>query len=407
MLSHELPPDIQNDLPTRQPSPPAEDDDPPPTPRLVISTMVLRNFKSYAGVVEIGPFHKSFTSVVGPNGSGKSNVIDSLLFVFGFKAKKMRQGKLSELIHHSANYPDLQSCSVEVHFEEIIDMPGTSSFRKIPNSELVISRTVERGPTEKAPDKSTYRVNGRNSSFTEVTTLLMGKGVDLQHKRFLILQGEVESIALMKPKAQTDHEDGLLEYLEDIIGTSSLKQPIEDASKQLDLLNEERAEKLNRLKIVEKDKNSLQSRKDEAEAYIHTENELARKQNSKYQFDIAQCTQNSESLVTEVATLTARYEEERQKCASLAAECKALEKTFTASTKEYNVRAWHRVRVQGLRCLSIVDIRRILSWTIAENRGRRRSSTERAAEVRKGGGGGQGKGEASYEQGEKNCCCVA
>jgi structural maintenance of chromosome 4 len=38
--------------------------------RLVISKMVLKNFKSYAGSVEIGPFHHKFSSVVGPNGSG-------------------------------------------------------------------------------------------------------------------------------------------------------------------------------------------------------------------------------------------------------------------------------------------------------------------------------------------------
>ena len=33
----------------------------------------------------------------------------------------------------------------------------------------------------------------------------------------------------MKPKAATEHEDGLLEYLEDIIGTSKYKEPIDDA----------------------------------------------------------------------------------------------------------------------------------------------------------------------------------
>ena len=53
------------------------------TTRLMITKMVLENFKSYAGVQEIGPFHKRFSSIVGPNGSGKSNVIDALLFVFG------------------------------------------------------------------------------------------------------------------------------------------------------------------------------------------------------------------------------------------------------------------------------------------------------------------------------------
>ena len=65
---------------------------------------------------------QSFSAIVGPNGSGKSNTIDALLFVFGYRATKMRQGKLSELIHNSAKFPDLQECSVEVHFREIMDL---------------------------------------------------------------------------------------------------------------------------------------------------------------------------------------------------------------------------------------------------------------------------------------------
>ena len=91
-------------------------------PRTVIQYLVLKNFKSYAGRQEVGPFHASFSSVVGPNGSGKSNVIDSLLFVFGFRASKMRQGKISALIHNSAAFPDLDHCEVEVHFQEVMDL---------------------------------------------------------------------------------------------------------------------------------------------------------------------------------------------------------------------------------------------------------------------------------------------
>lgn len=94
----------------------------PPKPRLVIHKLVLNDFKSYAGRQEIGPFHKSFSAIVGPNGSGKSNTIDALLFVFGFRASKMRQGKLSELIHNSAGKEGLSQCSVEVWFKEIVDL---------------------------------------------------------------------------------------------------------------------------------------------------------------------------------------------------------------------------------------------------------------------------------------------
>jgi structural maintenance of chromosome 4 len=78
---------------------------------------VLENFKSYYGVKEIGPLHKCFSAVVGPNGSGKSNLIESLLFVFGKRAKRMRLNKLSELIHSSAQYKhSVHHAMVEVYF---------------------------------------------------------------------------------------------------------------------------------------------------------------------------------------------------------------------------------------------------------------------------------------------------
>jgi hypothetical protein len=102
-----------------------------PKPRLTIHKLVLVNFKSYAGRQEIGPFHKSFSAIVGPNGSGKSNTIDALLFVFGYRASKMRQGKLSELIHNSAGKEGLESCSVEVWFREIVDEVSSDSFKYV------------------------------------------------------------------------------------------------------------------------------------------------------------------------------------------------------------------------------------------------------------------------------------
>mgnify|MGYP000872291653 FL=1 len=56
----------------------------------------------------------------------------------------------------------------------------------------------------------------------------MGKGIDLSHNRFLILQGEVETIASMKQKSGNKDHPGLLEYLEDIIGSSQFVEPLEE-----------------------------------------------------------------------------------------------------------------------------------------------------------------------------------
>ena len=179
-------------------------------PRLIIHHITNENFKSYAGKVVLGPFHQNFTSVIGPNGSGKSNVIDSLLFVFGFKASKIRLKKLSSLIHFSDSVKDKPptSCTVTIHFQTIIDdldEPGVK-YTTVEGSKFTISRTAFKDGS------SCYRVDGRKKQMRDIKQRLRSEGIDLDHNRFLILQGEVEQIALMKPKGKDENDEGMLEY---------------------------------------------------------------------------------------------------------------------------------------------------------------------------------------------------
>ena len=290
-------------------------------PRIVIRHLVLLNFKSYAGRQEVGPFHSSFSSVVGPNGSGKSNVIDSLLFVFGFRASKMRQGKISALIHNSARYPNLDFCEVEVHFEEVLDLPD-GTHESVRDSKLIVSRKAFKNNASK------YYLNGKESTFTAITTLLRDRGIDLDHKRFLILQGEVESIAQMKPKAAGEHDDGLLEYLEDIIGTSKYKTPIDESAAEVDTLNELCVEKSSRVQHVEKEKNGLEDKKDKALAYVRDENELACKQSALYQIYIEDCSDNLRVAEEVLRQTQAHLDEELQRHRGSEDEISRVEKAY-------------------------------------------------------------------------------
>lgn len=49
---------------------------------------------------------------------------------------------------------------------------------------------------------------------------------------------------MMKAKGQTEHDDGMLEFLEDIIGSNRFKEPIEVLAKRVETLNELRGEKV-------------------------------------------------------------------------------------------------------------------------------------------------------------------
>jgi len=170
---------------------------------LRLESVAVHNFKSYRGTHVVDGLDPGFTAIVGPNGSGKSNIIDGILFVLGFRAKKMRHSSLRELIYSGDHREDM--CYVELKFNK-----------------FTIRREVYQSR------KSRYLVDGDERSAVEVAGLLSSEGVDMEHNRFLILQGEIESIAMMKPA-----NEGLLEYMEDVIGTSRYKADIEDGEEEM------------------------------------------------------------------------------------------------------------------------------------------------------------------------------
>ncbi|POM73526.1 Structural maintenance of chromosomes protein 4 [Phytophthora palmivora] len=309
-----------------------------PVKRLMITKMQLENFKSYAGKVEIGPFHKCFSAVVGPNGSGKSNVIDALLFVFGKRASKLRLKKVSELVHRSAGFPDLDMATVSVFFQEIIDTEGDAAatdneanYTVVPNSEFSVTRTATKSNVSK------YYINDRPSNFTRVTEMLQDKGIDLDNNRFLILQGEVEQIAMMKSKgAEGSNEDGLLEYLEDIIGSNVYVEPTERVWDEVEQCNEVRGEKVNRVKLVEKEKAHLEGPRAEALEYLRKEKEVYMKTNILYQLWIQEASKNRELCESKRDELQAKYKAELARMEKNREELQSVESVYQRVKSEHD-----------------------------------------------------------------------
>lgn len=298
-------------------------------PRLMITHIVNQNFKSYAGEQILGPFHKRFSCIIGPNGSGKSNVIDSMLFVFGYRAQKIRSKKLSVLIHNSDEHQDIQSCTVEVHFQKIIDKEG-DDFEVIPNSNFYVSRTAYKD------NSSVYHISGKKKTFKDVGIILRSHGIDLDHNRFLILQGEVEQIAMMKPKGQTEHDEGMLEYLEDIIGSERLKNPIQVLCRRVELLNEQRGEKLNRVKMVEKEKDALEGEKNKAIEFLTLENDIFKKKNHICQYYIHDLQKRIGELDAQKEKIHEDTKDVNEKSGQLAEEMKVKNKALKDVEKKLN-----------------------------------------------------------------------
>ncbi|GFS86862.1 structural maintenance of chromosomes protein 4 [Nephila pilipes] len=277
-----------------------------PETRLVITHLTVNNFKSYAGKQTIGPFDKNFTAVVGPNGSGKSNVIDALMFVFGKKAKNIRANKISGLIHKSSKYPDISSCSVTVHFAMIRDEGVDNGVPK--DSKFTVSRTIF------SDESSYYEMHGKRIQYKDIKRALKSYGIDMDYTRFLIMQGEIESISQMKPTGG-DGQTGMLEYIEDIIGSNRFVEPIEFMKEVWKEKNELEKEKRALLKLVAKEMHDLENPKIEAIKFLNDDNDRILCENKIYHLqrmeaeeELAELVERKRKLCDEINSLEAEME---------------------------------------------------------------------------------------------------
>uniref|UniRef100_A0A1A9UMP1 Structural maintenance of chromosomes protein n=1 Tax=Glossina austeni TaxID=7395 RepID=A0A1A9UMP1_GLOAU len=265
-------------------------------PRLIVKRIENDNFKSFAGKVLLGPFHHNFNAILGPNGSGKTNVMDSILFVFGSRINTLRCKKHLTLIHNSARYPSVDSCSVAVHFCQISDSEE-GSCHEIPNSEFIVKRTAFK------KGSSFYSINGEKVQFNAVICLLKKHNIDLNDNHFIALQGELETIALMKPKGKTKTEYGMLEYLERIIGTDRYIEPLNTIMEHIEALTEESGVRHDLCELAKRAAEDLKQPYNKAIQYLKQKNENIRTRNLKTQKSISEKNKILESYLRQQESL--------------------------------------------------------------------------------------------------------
>lgn len=157
----------------------------------------------------------------------------------------------------------------------------------------------------------------------------------------------------MKPKASNENEEGLLEYLEDIIGSSNYIESIEITMKELDQMNEKHSEKLLRTKIAEKECQSLEADKLNTENYLKLENELTIKRSellqiNQYQSEIKAeklhqsikknkdilTTESEKCNLSEMSRLEVDIKEKDELLTNLTVKCNELQKQSNRLEKE-------------------------------------------------------------------------
>jgi len=149
-------------------------------------------------------------------------------------------------------------------------------------------------------------------------------------------QGEVEMISMMAPKGKNENDEGLLEYLEDIIGSNKYVADADAQMKVVELLTEQRQEKLNRVKVVEKEKEALEGAKVEAEAFMGKEKQLRKKKNVLYQMNAMEVNEETEAVREQHSDMKERLSKEKERLQESEARLTEIEQGYDAQTADYD-----------------------------------------------------------------------
>lgn len=117
----------------------------------------------------------------------------------------------------------------------------------------------------------------------------------------------------MKPKSGDANDPGLLEYLEEIIGSNVYKEQIDNLETEHDKAIDLKKEKFERVKISEGDLMKLDDSKNIAVEFIQKEQQCYQLQNVMHQ--IERWRKNDEVLTREeeVTKIDSKYKEEKKK----------------------------------------------------------------------------------------------
>jgi len=234
-----------------------------------VHQIVVENFKSYAGRVEVGPF-KQFTCIVGPNGSGKSNLMDAISFVLGVQARQLRSERLRDLVYRrEGEDPKTNQRSAAVELTYVADDAGEPQIG-CPGT-LVFKRTILRG------GEARFYVNDHSVTQAAYHKELESINILSKVRNFLVFQGDVEAVAARQGK-------DLTAFFEQISGSEAYKQEYEQLASEKAKREENARYLFTKKRNALNEKKRISQQKDEADEYRKVESDRANLQLEFYLF---------------------------------------------------------------------------------------------------------------------------
>jgi chromosome segregation protein len=225
---------------------------------MYLKRIEIKGFKSFADEVHF-PLSSGVTAFVGPNGCGKSNIVDSIRWAFGGRARSIRGTKMEDVLF-TGNPTKAQA------EHAYVSMIFSNKDRQLPldEEEVEIRREMFSDTLSK------YSINGTPCKASEMKRLFEDTGLG-NNSYSIIEQGKIGQILT----ANSEERRALFEEAAGITGSliriRETKHELENALQQLEIANVE----TERLK---KDQKKLEEQAKKAQQWSEFKKELRNKQ---------------------------------------------------------------------------------------------------------------------------------
>ncbi|KAF4374153.1 hypothetical protein G4B88_020545 [Cannabis sativa] len=213
---------------------------------MYIKQVIIEGFKSYKEQVATDPFSPKVNCVVGANGSGKTNFFHAIRFVLSDLYQNLRSEDRVALLHEGAGH-QVTTAFVEILFD--------NSDNRIPvdKEEVRLRRTINQ-------KKDEYFLDGKHITKTEVMNLLESAGFSRSNPYYVVQQGKIASLTLMKDSERLDllkEIGGTRVYEERRNKRKQIIQVVQYLDERLRELDEEK-EELRKYQQLDKQRKSLE-----------------------------------------------------------------------------------------------------------------------------------------------------
>ncbi|WMV35677.1 hypothetical protein MTR67_029062 [Solanum verrucosum] len=213
---------------------------------MYIKQVIIEGYKSYREQVATEDFSPKVNCVVGANGSGKSNFFHAIRFVVSDLFHNLRSEERQALLHEGAGHQVL-SAFVEIVFD------NSDNRMPVDKEEVRLRRTV-------GLKKDEYFLDGKHITKTEVQNLLESAGFSRSNPYYVVQQGKIASLTLMKDSERLD-------LLKEIGGTRVYEERRQESLKIMQETGNKRKQIIQVVQYLDERLNELEQEKEELKKY--------------------------------------------------------------------------------------------------------------------------------------------